>query len=73
MTWALWDIIKKGADAEVNDLAGGPNSALLPEFDRLKIQKCPYCSGFGHSGNDCPTDAKISHLRGGLREQNKAL
>ena len=34
---------------------------------------CPYCNGWGHSGNDCPTDAKIAHLRGGVREQNKLL
>ena len=34
---------------------------------------CPYCDGYGHSGNDCPTDAKIAHLRGGVREQNQLL
>ena len=34
---------------------------------------CPYCDGHGHSGNDCPTDAKIAHLRGGVQEQNKFL
>ena len=45
----------------------------MPEFKRLKIQKCPYCDGWGHSGNDCPTDAKIKHLRGGVREQNRFL
>ena len=32
---------------------------LKYEFERLEKQKCPYCNGFGHSGNDCPTDRKI--------------
>ena len=43
------------------------------EFERLAKQKCGYCDGFGHSGNDCPTDRKISQLRGGVAEQNKLL
>ena len=44
--------------------------SLLVEFTRLNKQLCPYCDGWGHSGNDCPTDKKISQLRGGVREQN---
>ncbi len=43
------------------------------EFERLQKQRCPYCDGFGHSGNDCPTDAKISHIRGGVKEQNTVI
>ena len=43
------------------------------EFERLGKQKCGYCDGWGHSGNDCPTDRKISQLRGGVAEQNKVL
>ena len=43
------------------------------EFERLKKQKCAYCDGYGHSGNDCPTDHKISHLRGGVLEANRVL
>ena len=43
------------------------------EFARLIKQKCPYCDGYGHSGNDCPTDAKIAHLRGGVLEANRVL
>ena len=39
------------------------------EIDRLNKQKCGYCSGWGHSGNDCPTDKKLLHLRLGVREQ----
>ena len=46
---------------------------LMLEFDRLGKQECPYCNGFGHSGNDCPTDRKISWLRGGVREQTQVI
>ncbi len=43
------------------------------EFARFQLQKCPYCDGFGHAGNDCPTDHKIAQLRGGVSEQNKVI
>ena len=43
------------------------------EFKRLAKQKCPYCSGWGHSGNDCPTDAKLLVLRRGVKEQSKVI
>ncbi len=43
------------------------------EFTRLEKQRCPYCDGFGHSGNDCPTDHKIAQLRGGVLEQNRVI
>ena len=46
---------------------------LKIEIDRLAKQKCPYCSGFGHSGNDCPTDYKLGQLRLGVREQATIL
>ena len=46
---------------------------LSYEFERLKKQKCAYCDGWGHSGNDCPTDHKISQLRGGVLEANRVL
>ena len=48
-------------------------SVLNFEFERLKKQKCAYCNGFGHSGNDCPTDRKVAQMRGGVEEQNKIL
>ena len=69
----MGDKIKEGAAKETDDMMLGIYTALLPEFDRLRKQTCPYCSGYGHAGKDCPTDAKIKHLRGGIREQNKAL
>ena len=62
--------VKASRATEINARQAGPALALYPEFERLAKQRCPYCSGYGHSGNDCPTDAKISHLRGGVREQN---
>ena len=46
---------------------------LTFEFDRLKKQRCGYCDGWGHSGNDCPTDKKIDQLRGGVKEQDEVL
>ena len=48
-------------------------TVLSYEFDRLKKQKCAYCDGYGHSGNDCPTDHKISQLRGGVLEANRVI
>ena len=46
---------------------------LQLEFNRLAKQKCPYCDGFGHAGNDCPTDKKIAQMRGGVLEQTQVL
>ena len=46
---------------------------LILEFKRLNIQKCSYCSGFGHSANDCPTDAKLRQLRVGTAEQTEFM
>ena len=39
------------------------------EMDRIGKQRCGYCDGYGHSGNDCPTDYKLDQLRIGVREQ----
>ena len=60
---------KKTEEKEPNKFA----CDIWPEVERLSKQRCPYCSGFGHSGKDCPTDAKLSSLRGGVREQNKVI
>ena len=43
--------------------------SIQDEISRLNKQKCPYCSGFGHAGKHCPTDAKLAQLRKGVREQ----
>ena len=48
-------------------------TTLEVEFLRLYKQICAYCDGYGHSGNDCPTDRKIAILRGGILEQNKVI
>ena len=66
MSWKFYTLLEKEKRAEDLKQKGGPATALLPEFERLMKQKCPYCDGFGHSGNDCPTDAKIAHMRGGV-------
>ena len=39
------------------------------EIRRLNKQRCPYCSGWGHAGKHCATDAKLAQLRIGVREQ----
>ena len=71
MTWE----IKKHVDAlaAVNDKFQSAAKTVKLEIDRLAIQMCPYCSGYGHSGNDCPTDHKLSNLREGVREQVKIV
>ena len=66
----MLEYVTKQKNHENEKGAPGPGFALLPEFERLAKQRCAYCSGWGHSGNDCPTDAKITHMRGGVREQN---
>ena len=43
------------------------------ELRRLAKQKCPYCSGYGHSGNDCPTDRKLEWLRHGTSLQRTLM
>ena len=47
--------------------------SLLMEIERLHKQKCAYCSGFGHSKSNCPTDYKLSQLSMGVREQKVAV
>ena len=47
--------------------------AIKTETDRLVKQRCPFCSGWGHSGKDCPTDYKLSQLCGGVREQTQVI
>ena len=71
--WKFLIFIENESKKETTVGLANPAKALLPEFQRLAKQKCAYCSGWGHSGNDCPTDAKVSHLRGGVREQNTLL
>ena len=66
-------LIKAQADKDKREGKATFAIAMLPEFERLNKQTCPYCSGWGHAAKDCPTDAKIKHMRGGVREQNAAL
>ena len=66
----LLEDVKKGEGQTPEKTAA---KSLWPEFERLAVNKCAYCSGWGHSAKDCPTDAKISHLRGGVKEQNRYL
>ena len=71
-----WTMQQKLTEISLNDKNEAIRvaaSVLSVEFTRLAKQKCGYCDGFGHSGNDCPTDRKISHLRGGVAEQNKIV
>ena len=73
VTWNIKAFIEKDIENNRRERRTGYSLALLPEIERLNKQRCPYCSGWGHSGRDCPTDAKLRHLRGGVREQNAAL
>ena len=50
-------------DQNTSKVDNGAKAALKVELHLLLSQKCAYCSGFGHSGNDCPTDHKLSLLR----------
>ena len=46
---------------------------LKLELARIGKQKCAYCDGFGHAGNDCPTDFKLNQLKMGVREQAQVV
>ena len=72
-TWHVHEAIAQESEKELKNSHTGPCTIILTELNRLKKQRCPYCSGFGHAGKDCPTDNKISRLRGGIREQNAVL
>ena len=71
--WQAYKELLEDAKKEVDARQIGMASQLKAEFERLAKQLCPYCSGFGHSGKECPTDAKISHLRGGICSQNRVI
>ena len=65
--------LQKYVDTGANDEIKNTAKVLMLEFNRLNIQKCPYCDGHGHSGNDCPTDHKLTALRMGTKEQKQTL
>ena len=48
---------------------GHIRNTLSAELDRLMLQRCPDCSGYGHTSNLCPTRVKVGQLRMGVREQ----
>ena len=66
---------------ELNKFISEPNVQVMQtagqilrlEVCRLAKQKCAYCDGYGHAGNDCPTDFKLTQLRAGVREQAKLV
>ena len=66
-------MINNKAAEELSKKKCGHWCALFTETNLLNQQRCIYCSGYGHSGKDCPTDAKLRNLRGGVAAQNKAL
>ncbi len=68
MSWAFYTKLLAVAGTSEDEKKRTTAKVLSYEFERLNKQKCAYCSGFGHSGDDCPTDAKISLLRGGILE-----
>ena len=73
MTWNLFTLLEAKKKEEEEAKKPGPAHGVYREFERLNHQVCPYCSGYGHAGKDCPTDSKLTHLRGGVREQNVIL
>ena len=71
--WKLLTKISAAKTAGDNQALKNAATTLEVEFLRLGKQICAYCDGYGHSGNDCPTDRKIAILRGGVLEQNKVI
>ena len=63
-TWLLKDTLTaQGAAMAPNTPDDAAATSILHEMEALNKQRCPYCSGWGHSGNDCPTDMKLAGLR----------
>ena len=73
MAWTMQTQLATYMGRDAGDPLKLAATVLNYEFDRLVKQRCPYCNGFGHSGNDCPTDRKVKQLRGGVKEQNEVL
>ena len=62
MEWHFKDELKKFSDGEEGEkktVAKG----LMVEVSLLEKQRCAFCSGWGHAGNNCPTDFKLKQLR----------
>ena len=65
---AQWSL-KLLVDGDNEDFIEGEHanarSIMKPIIGLLNDKRCPTCSGFGHGKNVCPTDNKLSWLRGG--------
>ena len=73
MAGVEWGMLKDLKTMATVDKTAVAAKALLPEFNRLKLQNCGFCDGWGHAGDDCPTDIKLSMLRGGVKEQSEII
>ena len=69
MSWTFKNKLKEIVDGNDWDHSSDVASNLMLEIERISKQRCAYCDGFGHAGNDCPTDYKLAQLRVGVREQ----
>ena len=66
MTWDIYTIAKAKLDEDANNAV---LAMIMEEMDRLKLQRCPECSGYGHSAKRCPTTIKVNQLTTGIRKQ----
>ena len=73
MKWYLGNYISTKREEEERGQTKYVWGALWSEVSTLAKQRCAYCSGYGHSGNNCPTDAKLSILRSSYRGYRKLL
>ena len=67
ISWDLFRIVNWSTQNNDAEFAGQriAAQAMKKEFELLYRQRCAYCSGYGHSGNQCPTDAKLLLMRRG--------
>ena len=73
MTWFIHDHLKEMVPIDEKAVKEPHLMAIYEEVERLNKQRCAYCSGFGHSPKDCPTDFKLSHLMGGIAAQSRIM
>ena len=65
-TWHLHTALVTHIAANQNDHTA---KLLKLEFDRLNVQRCSNCSGWGHSPDGCPTGMKLAQFKVGVAEQ----
>ena len=72
-SWTLKDKIDEAANKAATPAAATARDAMMLELNKLVLQRCYYCNGYGHAAKHCPTGVKLEQLKGGVRELGVVL